>query len=219
MYVDDDPWRRLPWVLSAALLVWGALLWTFGFLLGQLDTQPQIPNSIDAQFIEVRSSGMQHEKSKPIRKPPAPTIVPASADKTVSPTAHQPDVPQVEANARPSEQAAQSAAGSNDAGVSPQTNTASNTPPQFGAAYLNNPKPAYPPFARRMRFEGTVLLKVLVSHEGTVLSLEEASSPGHEISDKAASEAVRKWRFIPASRAFHPIDEWVQVPVAFHLNN
>ncbi len=91
------------------------------------------------------------------------------------------------------------------------------TSPQFGVAYLNNPKPGYPEFAKRMGMEGTVMLKVLVSRQGTVLKIEVAHSSGYEILDKAAAEAVRNWRFIPARKGDSPIDQWVQVPVAFHL--
>jgi protein TonB len=91
------------------------------------------------------------------------------------------------------------------------------TSPKFGVAYLNNPKPVYPAFARRMGMEGTVMLKVLVSCQGTSLKIEVAYSSGHEILDKAAADAVRNWHFVPAKRGNSPIEEWVQVPVAFHL--
>jgi protein TonB len=91
------------------------------------------------------------------------------------------------------------------------------TSPKFGVAYLNNPKPVYPAFARRMGMEGTVMLKVLVSCQGISLKIEVACSSGHEILDKAAADAVRNWHFVPAKRGNSPIEEWVQVPVAFHL--
>jgi protein TonB len=91
------------------------------------------------------------------------------------------------------------------------------TSPKFGVAYLNNPKPVYPAFARKMGMEGTVMLKVLVSPQGTALKIEVAHSSGHEILDKAAADAVRNWHFVPAKRGNSPIEEWVKVPVAFHL--
>jgi protein TonB len=93
------------------------------------------------------------------------------------------------------------------------------TPPQYGAAYLHNPKPAYPTVARRMRMEGMVMLKVLVSRGGDILKIEMAQSSGYEILDKAAAEAVKNWRFVPARKGDVSVDEWVQVPVAFHLNS
>ena len=39
-------------------------------------------------------------------------------------------------------------------------------PPQFDAAYLRNPPPAYPALARRYREQGKVLLRVYVSAAG-----------------------------------------------------
>ncbi len=68
-----------------------------------------------------------------------------------------------------------------------------------------------------MGVEGMVMLKVLVGREGSVLRMEVAQSSGHELLDRAASEAVKNWRFVPARRGDSAVDEWVQVPVAFHL--
>lgn len=94
----------------------------------------------------------------------------------------------------------------------------SETPPHLGAAYLNNPKPEYPAWAKRMGMEGIVLLKIMVSREGNALKVELAQSSGYDILDKAATEAVKNWRFVPAQRGETTVDEWVQVPVAFRLN-
>jgi protein TonB len=68
-----------------------------------------------------------------------------------------------------------------------------------------------------MGMEGTVLVKVLVSREGKVLQLSIAHSSGYEPLDTAAKEAVQNWRFVPARRGDSAVDEWVQVPLAFHL--
>jgi protein TonB len=68
-----------------------------------------------------------------------------------------------------------------------------------------------------MGLEGTAMLKVLVSRNGDALEVEIAQSSGHEILDKSAVEAVRSWRFVPAKHGDSPVEEWVQVPVAFHL--
>jgi protein TonB len=68
-----------------------------------------------------------------------------------------------------------------------------------------------------MGMEGMVMLKVLVSREGKVLEMEVAHSSGYELLDRAASEAVKNWRFVPARRGDSAVDEWVQVPLAFHL--
>lgn len=101
--------------------------------------------------------------------------------------------------------------------ISSGTSNAPVTPPQFGAAYFNNPKPAYPPLAKRMGMEGMVMLKVLVSREGDALNIEIAKSSGYQVLDRAATEAVKKWRFIPARQGDYPLEAWVQVAMVFNL--
>ena len=87
-----------------------------------------------------------------------------------------------------------------------------------GAAYLDNPKPEYPPQARKMGMEGTVLLNVLVSREGRTLKIEIVKSSGHDILDRAAAQAVERWRFVPARRGNVVLEQWVQVPLTFRIH-
>jgi len=92
------------------------------------------------------------------------------------------------------------------------------TPARFDADYLHNPAPAYPRAARRYGDQGRVLLKVLVSAQGTASSVELEASSGHARLDEAAQETVRRWRFVPARRGAQTIDDWVLVPVVFRLD-
>ena len=88
-------------------------------------------------------------------------------------------------------------------------------PPRFGAAYLNNPAPAYPPLSRRLGEQGRVLLKVLVSEAGLAEKIQIDTSSGYEKLDLAAVDAVKKWSFIPAKRSSQPISAYVLVPIKF----
>jgi protein TonB len=92
-------------------------------------------------------------------------------------------------------------------------------PPRFGAAYLNNPAPTYPPLSRRTGEQGRVLLKVLVSENGLAESVQLDSSSGYEKLDRAAMEAVKKWSFVPAKRSNQPVSAYVLVPVKFSLSS
>lgn len=92
-------------------------------------------------------------------------------------------------------------------------------PPRFGVAYLNNPQPDYPAMSRRLGEEGRVLMKVLVSGNGTAKSVDIEESSGSERLDKAAVNAVKKWRFIPARKNNQPLDAFVLVPMKFSLNS
>lgn len=87
------------------------------------------------------------------------------------------------------------------------------------ANYRHNPHPPYPSQSRRMREEGKVLLKVLVSAEGKVVKCEVMRSSGFERLDLSALEAVRSWLFAPEERLGKPVQSWVLIPVVFHLNS
>jgi protein TonB len=91
--------------------------------------------------------------------------------------------------------------------------------PDFRAAYLSNPPPAYPRSARRSGEQGTVTLRVHVDRGGVPTQVEIERSSGSNVLDLAALEAVRNWRFVPARRGTDPVAAWVIVPVAFRLTS
>lgn len=88
---------------------------------------------------------------------------------------------------------------------------------RFDADYLHNPKPAYPPAARRNGEEGKVLLKVRVSPQGSALDVAISKSSGFGRLDSAAAEAVARWRFVPAKRGDEAVESSVIVPITFAL--
>jgi protein TonB len=90
-------------------------------------------------------------------------------------------------------------------------------PPRFDAAYLSNPKPAYPPMSRRMGEEGRVSLLVMVEPDGSPSKVEIHVSSGFPRLDQAALEAVRKWKFVPARRGTEALASPIIVPLSFSL--
>lgn len=85
--------------------------------------------------------------------------------------------------------------------------------------YRETPQPRYPESARREGKEGRVLLRVLVDEEGRTKAVEINSSSGHAHLDQAATEALKKWRFVPAQSGGKPVETWVKVPIDFQLSN
>lgn len=138
---------------------------------------------------------------KPVVKKPAPVI----ESPTALSAAEEPVPPPPPAPAPPAATPAMTAA------------PAAVTAARFDAAYLNNPRPAYPMLSRRLREEGQVMLRVLVSPEGQPARVELRTSSGSERLDRAAQEAVARWRFVPARRGDTPIEAWVLVPIVFKL--
>ena len=91
------------------------------------------------------------------------------------------------------------------------------TPPDFAAAYLDNPPPAYPQLSRRLGEQGRVMVRVLVDTAGAPESIELKSSSGSPRLDDAALAVVKRWRFVPARQGPRPVAAWVLVPITFSL--
>ena len=60
--------------------------------------------------------------------------------------------------------------------------------------------PRYPQESRRKREQGTVVLMVLLSVDGTVADISVSQSSGFQRLDQAALAAVRRWRWSPTRR-------------------
>ena len=90
-------------------------------------------------------------------------------------------------------------------------------PPNFVAAYLDNPPPQYPPLSRKRSETGKVLLRVLVSPAGRAERIEIDKTSGFPRLDAAATSAVERWRFVPAKQGSQPVAAWVIVPITFQL--
>jgi protein TonB len=83
--------------------------------------------------------------------------------------------------------------------------------------YRLNTPPPYPRKARRLGYEGIVILKVLINENGRVDDLTLLESSGHTILDRVALSAVRKWRFEPGTEGGIKKKMWVKIPIRFQL--
>ena len=63
--------------------------------------------------------------------------------------------------------------------------------------------------------EGTVGVRALVLADGTVAKVDVPDSSGSSVLDRAAAEAVRRWRFLPATRDDVPIDAYVTLTIRY----
>jgi protein TonB len=158
----------------------------------------------------------------PQREPLDPAADVAVA--TPPPPPPRPDRPAVDS--RPATQTAHvtatepvpgaAAAPAGPAGESERTNDADGK--QAASPRADNPAPAYPYAARLRGQQGRVLLQVEVLPSGDAGAVAVAQSSGYEGLDRAAQQAVRRWRFHPAQQNGHPVAASVQVPVRFALN-
>jgi protein TonB len=82
-----------------------------------------------------------------------------------------------------------------------------------------NAPPEYPWIARAQGHQGRVVLSVWVSAQGAADRLAVLKSSGYPTLDRAAMEAVQRWRFQPARRGGYDTGSLLYVPVMFRLDD
>ena len=75
--------------------------------------------------------------------------------------------------------------------------TAAGAQDEISRKVKSRSNPVYPEIARRMSISGTVKVEVVVSPNGAVKSSKIVG--GHPVLATAALDAVKKWKFEPAS--------------------
>lgn len=96
--------------------------------------------------------------------------------------------------------------------IPPEAMQGSASPP----VPISSPAPRYPPAALRRGESGSVLLRVHVDAAGMPVAVDIVESSGSRLLDRAASDALRRWRFRPAQRGGQPVSGQVQVPISFN---
>jgi len=80
---------------------------------------------------------------------------------------------------------------------------------------ISKVKPVYPEVARLALVQGTVRLKATIGTDGSVEALALESGPA--LLAQSAIEAVRQWRFLPATRNGARVEDVTHVDVSFAL--
>jgi len=79
-----------------------------------------------------------------------------------------------------------------------------------------DPEPEYSEEARKAKYQGVVMLQIIVGADGRPKDVRVARSLGFGL-DERAIEAVRQWRFEPATKDGQPVAVLVNVEVNFRL--
>lgn len=203
-----------------------------GFIYARLRPPPPPPEeTLSVSFITAAAASAAPAPTPP--QPPQPTPPPErQLLSTPKPTPSPMTAPPVEPEPRrEAPKAAPPAPAAPPANASPSAASATTTtratgdpgattttPPNFSAAYLNNPLPVYPPAAKFRGYQGTTELRVQVGADGTASQVLISRSSGHSDLDAAARDVVKKrWRFVPAKQGDRAIVGWVIVPLEFSL--
>ena len=144
---------------------------------------------------------------------PAPTQKEAPKEKTPPPSKDK-DAPAIPVPAQTPQSSAQSAAPSSSGVASAPTADA-----DYKAAYLQNPKPPYPPLAFRARIEGKVILIAEVLPDGRAGQVRILESSSNDMLDQSALTTVKQWKFTPARKDGVIITQAVRIPITFSLKN
>ncbi len=180
-------------------------------------TDPPPAQEAEAEQQASRTSPPE-EAARPPEPPPPEPLPPASA-------APAPAAPTRPANSAPVRAAAPlvrlragaSAEGRPD-GTTDIVLGPSTVPAGPDTSHYNIP-PRFPPEAVRRGQQGVVRLNVLVGTDGTALSVDVAGSSGHPLLDRAAREAVARWRFQPGRDAGLAVPSTVPVTLSFVLED
>lgn len=81
----------------------------------------------------------------------------------------------------------------------------------------SRPSPQYPRAALRAGIEGTVRVQVDVGPDGVPTSVSLDQGSGHRELDRAALDAVKRWRFRPAMANGQPTVGRLTVPIQFSV--
>ena len=79
-----------------------------------------------------------------------------------------------------------------------------------------DPDPEYSQEARQAKYQGTVVLWVVIGADGRPKQIRVQRTLGMGLDEKAI-DAVRKWRFQPAEKNGQPVAVQVNIEVNFRL--
>jgi len=81
---------------------------------------------------------------------------------------------------------------------------------------IYSPEPSFSDEARKAKFQGIVMLMVVVGKDGRPYNIRVRQSLGMGL-DQQAIAAVKNWRFRPATFQGQPVATQIAVQVDFHL--
>jgi len=87
-----------------------------------------------------------------------------------------------------------------------------DTPPRL----TYHVEPEYNDEARRLKLNGTVLLRFVVGLDGRPQDVTVVRQLGHGL-DKQGIKAVRKWRFTPGATGGKPVPVELEAEASFHI--
>jgi protein TonB len=95
----------------------------------------------------------------------------------------------------------------------PAVMTEAQPDPRFAAVL----QPPYPSAMARQEIEGRVVIRVLIGTDGRVKAVEPVSATDPAFHEATAAQALKRWRFKPATKDGVPVESWRTMAVRFQL--
>ena len=208
------PKRRMIWIVAAAMAL--GLLIFLTFMMTQDGQKPFFNAGPNTGHVDENGQVQMFE--------PLPAPLPAGETGDASRLPEMADVDSGRASPQIIEQPRRATAP-----AAPSTTTPTRPAPTVSAPTrstassmpvpTSQPAPRYPRNAVRAGIEGTVQVQVDVGPDGVPTSVALASGSGNRELDRAAIEAVRRWRFRPAMANGEPTVGRVTVPIQFSMRD
>jgi TonB family protein len=153
--------------------------------------------------------------SRTVLPPLEVEVVAGDTHRTVRPGSNsvrvnlQPDTPASETNPAPSDSRT-AASVTSDAAERVQMSSS------MAAAVTQPARPNYPLLARQMKVQGSVILRALISKDGSIQDLSVVSGP--HILAAAAEDAVRQWHFKPHYQGNEAVETQAKITVNFTIS-
>lgn len=202
------------WVLLAVI---GLHVAVFAVLLTQRYMVAKAPEPVVVQLLSIPPSPPPPAEAPVIVMETPPVVIPPPVfeieDRPPTITAvvmENPPPPQVSAPAP-------AAVAEGPASASQQRMPTLVSGVDLNASMIDAVPPKYPYESRRLKEQGTVVLDVLLTPAGSVDRISVKNSSGFPRLDKAALDAVRRWRWSPTQRGGHAVAVRGLVEIPFTL--
>ena len=91
--------------------------------------------------------------------------------------------------------------------------------PTLNQRYASGFQPIYPTSLRRQEITGDVRVKVLVGTNGRVKQVQELDATHPDFFAATEKQALRKWRFNPATKDGKKVEAWFTISVKFEMDD
>jgi periplasmic protein TonB len=209
--------QRHPIAMTAAVSI--NLAAVAALMLAKSDWVPPVPDVIWARHIPLPTPQPDEVKQPEQKKQPAAKSIPYTPDRKVEANTSRPDRGVTGTEIFPP-------AGDSGGGTVQETRPEPKPEPLpvlTDAVPLPRAagdfQPPYPPQLLRTNVEGRAVVRVLIGADGRVKQVAIISADDPLFADATERQALRKWRFKPATRDGAPVETWKQMTVRFEIRS